>query len=63
MPSMKRTVDLFRKVGSPFPVIVGGAPVNPEFADAIDADGYGENAPHAGETVHKLVAAQVEEAV
>ena len=63
MPSMKKTVDLFRKVGSTFPVIVGGAPVNLEFAEAIDADGYGENAPHAVETVHKLVAAQMSEAV
>lgn len=63
MPSMKKTVDLFRKVGSTFPVIVGGAPVNAEFAEAIDADGYGENAPHAVETVHKLVASQMSEAV
>jgi len=60
MPSMQRTVALFKKVGSKYPVIVGGAPVTSEFADVIEADGYGENAPHAVETVHKLVASQAE---
>ena len=58
MPSMKKTVDLFKRVGSKYPVIIGGAPVTREFADVIKADGYGENAPHAVETVHALVAAQ-----
>jgi 5-methyltetrahydrofolate--homocysteine methyltransferase len=57
MPSMQKTVDLFKKMDSKYPVIVGGAPVTEEFADVIKADGYGENAPHAVETVHKLVAA------
>ncbi len=56
MPSMQKTVDLFKKVGSKFPVIVGGAPVTEEFAEVIKADGYGENAPLAVEAVHKLIA-------
>ena len=56
MPSMQKTVQLFKSVQSPFPVIVGGAPVTEEFADKIGADGYGENAPMAVETVHRLVA-------
>ena len=55
MPSMQKTVALFKKVQSIYPVIVGGAPVTEEFADKIGADGYGENAPHAVETVHRLV--------
>ncbi len=55
MPSMQKTVDLFKKVGSKYPVIVGGAPVTKEFAEVIKADGYGENAPLAVEAVHKLV--------
>ncbi len=55
MPSMQKTVALFKKVESVYPVIVGGAPVTEEFADKIGADGYGENAPHAVETVHRLV--------
>jgi 5-methyltetrahydrofolate--homocysteine methyltransferase len=54
---MQKTVDLFKKMNSKYPVIVGGAPVTEEFADVIKADGYGENAPHAVETVHKLIAA------
>ncbi len=58
MPSMQKTVALFKKVNSRFPVIVGGAPVTEEFANVIGADGYGENAPHAVENVHRLVARQ-----
>lgn len=55
MPSMQKTVALFKKVESAYPVIVGGAPVTEEFAQKIGADGYGENAPHAVETIHRLV--------
>ena len=58
MPSMQKTVALFKKMQSKYPVIVGGAPVTEEFANVIKADGYGENAPHAVETVHRLVEAQ-----
>ncbi|MFQ5564998.1 MAG: cobalamin-dependent protein [Paracoccaceae bacterium] len=58
MPSMQRTVARFKGVDARFPVIVGGAPVTQEFASAIGADGYGENAPHAVENVHRLVAGQ-----
>ena len=57
MPSMQKTVALFKKVESVFPVIVGGAPVTEQFAEKIFADGYGENAPMAVEIVHRLVAA------
>ncbi len=56
MPSMKKTVELFKRVQSVYPVIVGGAPVTEEFALKIGADGYGENAPLAVETVHRVVA-------
>ncbi len=59
MPSMQKTVDLFKKVKSEFPVIVGGAPVTQEFADVIGANGYGENAPLAVEAVHRLVNLQM----
>ncbi len=56
MPSMQKTVALFKKAAARYPVIVGGAPVTEEFAARIGADGYGANAPHAVETVHRLVA-------
>jgi 5-methyltetrahydrofolate--homocysteine methyltransferase len=59
MPSMQKTVALFKKVKSGYPIIVGGAPVTREFADVIAADGYGENAPLAVESVHRLVASQL----
>jgi len=36
-------------------VIVGGAPVLPEWAQAIGADGYGENANEAVELIKELV--------
>ncbi len=55
MPSMQKTVALFREKSNRLPIIVGGAPVTQEFADKIGADGYGENAPHAVETVHGFV--------
>ncbi len=55
MPSMQKTVELFKKMNSIYPVIVGGAPVTLEFANAIQADGYGENAPLAVESVHRIV--------
>jgi 5-methyltetrahydrofolate--homocysteine methyltransferase len=55
MPSMQKTVALFKEKSNKYPVIVGGAPVTQEFADKIGADGYGANAPLAVETVHRLV--------
>jgi len=36
-------------------VMVGGAPVTPEWADRIGADGYANNAPEAVEIARKLV--------
>ena len=36
-------------------VMVGGAPVTPEWADRIGADGYANNAPEAVEVARKLV--------
>ena len=36
-------------------VMVGGAPVTPEWADKIGADGYANNAPEAVEIAKKLV--------
>ncbi|HED13727.1 MAG TPA: hypothetical protein ENI62_08745 [Gammaproteobacteria bacterium] len=55
MQSMQKTVTLFKEHDSKFPVLVGGAPVTAEFATVIQADGFGEDAPAAVETVHRLV--------
>ncbi len=56
MPAMQKTIDLFKGKESGFPLIVGGAPVTQEFADAIKADGFGENAPMAVDTVNRIIA-------
>jgi corrinoid protein of di/trimethylamine methyltransferase len=46
MPSMKKTIDALREAGlrDRVKVLVGGAPVTPQFAAQIGADAYGENA-------------------
>ena len=58
MPSMQKTVKLFKSTNSKYPVVIGGAPVTQEFSDVIGADGYGENAPHAVELVNTIVTTQ-----
>jgi len=58
MPSMHKTVALFKEKRSGFPIVVGGAPVTQEFAHTIGADGYAENAPLAVQTVHRIVEQQ-----
>ncbi|MCC7154903.1 MAG: corrinoid protein [Bryobacterales bacterium] len=49
MPSMKKTIDALKDAGvrDRVKVLVGGAPVTPQFAQEIGADGYGENASSA----------------
>lgn len=36
-------------------VVVGGSPINQEFADSIGADGYGATAPEGVKLVKKLL--------
>jgi 5-methyltetrahydrofolate--homocysteine methyltransferase len=48
MPAMRDVVAAVRETGVPTKVLIGGAPVTPEFADDIGADGY---APDAGTAV------------
>ena len=47
MVSMKSTTELLKEKYPEIKVIVGGAPVNQQFADAIGADGFSEDAPGA----------------
>lgn len=46
IPAMKTTIDALKAAGvrDSVKILVGGAPVTPEFAREIGADGYGENA-------------------
>ncbi|MGL6226052.1 MAG: corrinoid protein [Thermoguttaceae bacterium] len=49
MPQMKKVVETLKAEGlhGKFKVMIGGAPVTPEFAKEIGADGYSENASTA----------------
>ena len=59
MTSMKTTIDAFQTAGlrDKVKIMVGGAPVTQQYADAIGADGYGESAGAAVALARKLVAA------
>jgi 5-methyltetrahydrofolate--homocysteine methyltransferase len=58
MPSMKTTIDAFQAAGlrEKVKIMVGGAPVTQQYADAIGADGYSESAGSAVALARKLVA-------
>ena len=57
MVHMPRVIDALqeRDLRKKVKVIVGGAPVLPEWAEEIGADGYGENAAEAINLVKELV--------
>jgi 5-methyltetrahydrofolate--homocysteine methyltransferase len=57
MPAMKTAVDAFRSAGirDTVKVMVGGAPVTRNYAEAIGADGYGENAAASLELALRLI--------
>jgi len=59
MPSMRKTIDALREAGArdKVKVMVGGAPVTPQFAREIGADGYGENATAAVALARQFVQA------
>jgi 5-methyltetrahydrofolate--homocysteine methyltransferase len=60
MPYMKVVIDTLKEEGirGNYIVMVGGAPLNDEFADAIGADAYCRDAATAVETAKKLVGAR-----
>jgi len=57
MPCMKETIDALKEAGlkDSVRVIVGGAPVNTEFAQEIGSDGYSPNAGAAMELARSLL--------
>lgn len=57
MPAMEATVQAIKASGLAASTIIGGAPVSKEYADQIQADGYGEDAPRAVELARQLMAA------
>ncbi len=59
MPSMRKTIDALKDAGvrDQVKVMVGGAPVTPQFAEEIGADAYGENATAAVALARKFAQA------
>jgi 5-methyltetrahydrofolate--homocysteine methyltransferase len=59
MRAMGYTIKAIEEAGlrSEVKIMVGGAPVDAEFAERIGADGYGSNAPTASELAKRLVGA------
>ncbi|KPU44405.1 methionine synthase [Oxobacter pfennigii] len=56
MPAMKETVETIKASGlTGFKVIVGGAPITPEFASLIGADAYARDAGGAAVKAKELV--------
>ncbi len=60
MPYMKVVIDTLveKSLRQDFIVLVGGAPLNEEFGEAIGADAYCRDAAVAAETAQELVAAR-----
>jgi 5-methyltetrahydrofolate--homocysteine methyltransferase len=58
MPSMKTTIEALRAAGvrDHVKVLVGGAPVTPQYAREIGADGFGENAAAAVSLARQMAA-------
>jgi 5-methyltetrahydrofolate--homocysteine methyltransferase len=57
MPSMKSTVDALAAAGlrQRVKIMIGGAPVNQAYADAIGADGYAQDASQAAALAKSLM--------
>ena len=57
MPEMKNTIEALKAAGlrEKVKVIIGGAPVSPEYAMQIGADGYARDAARAVDKVRELV--------
>jgi len=57
MPEMRNTIEALKAAGirEKVKVIVGGAPVSPEYATQIGADGYARDAARAVDKVRELV--------
>jgi corrinoid protein of di/trimethylamine methyltransferase len=57
MPEQKKVIEALEKEGlrQGVKVLVGGAPINQEWADSIQADGFAENAIDAVKVARRLV--------
>ena len=56
MPKMRTAIEAVKATGVPVKVIIGGAPVTPEFAAEAGADGFAPDAASAVDAALELVA-------
>ncbi|MEJ2108688.1 MAG: cobalamin-dependent protein, partial [Acidobacteriota bacterium] len=58
LPAMKKVVEALQEAGvrTRVKIMVGGAPVTPQYAETIGADAYGANASESVEIAHRLSA-------
>jgi 5-methyltetrahydrofolate--homocysteine methyltransferase len=56
MPKMRVAIEAIKATGVPTKVIIGGAPVTPEFAEEAGADGFAPDAASAVDAALELVA-------
>jgi 5-methyltetrahydrofolate--homocysteine methyltransferase len=55
MPMMRATIEAIRATGLDVRVVVGGAPITPEYAAEINADGFAPDAGSAARLVVELI--------
>ncbi len=55
MPNMRKTVEALKQSGYNGGIMVGGAPLNQVFADAIGASGFASDAPGAVQLARRFV--------
>ena len=56
MPALEATVAALKAAGKDYKIMVGGAPINQEFADKVGADAYTPDAASAAKKAKELVA-------
>ena len=56
MPALEATVSALKASGKDYKVMVGGAPINQEYADKVGADAYTPDAASAAKKAKELVA-------
>ena len=56
MPALEATVAALKGMNKSFKIMVGGAPINQEFADKVGADAYTPDAASAAKKAKELVA-------
>ena len=55
MPALEATVAALKAAGKNYKIMVGGAPINQEFADKVGADAYTADAASAAKKARELV--------